>query len=132
MPATSPACPPAARGFSVAEPHRPYVGLGREHDYVGIAKPRHHLLEASELMDGFGERLWPRTQLVQKLSEPSDGMVASVTISDDAGDNLAIEFEVVAAGRKPDQSVGHRVPVKNRAAPINRGAPKSGSTDLTD
>ena len=71
---------------------------------------RHHLLEASELVDGFGERLWPRTQLVQKLSEPCDGMVPSVTISDHAGDNRAIEFEVVAAGRKPDQSVGHQVP----------------------
>jgi len=90
--------------------------------HVRMAKPRHHVIEASELVDGIGERLWPWTSLVEKLSEPSDGVMPAVSVSDDAGDNLAIEFKVVAAGREPDQSVGHWVPVKNRAAPINRDA----------
>src|SRR3954453_11490799 len=93
-----------------AKDHGVGLTLGRQHDHVGMAEPRHRLIEASKFVDGFGERLWLGTGLVQKLSEPSNGVVASVTISDDAGDNRAVQFEVVAAGRKSDQSVGHRVP----------------------
>jgi hypothetical protein len=70
--------------------------------HVGMSEPPHHVIEASELVDGIGERLWPWTSLVEKLGEPSDGVVPVVPVSDDAGDNLAIEFKVVTAGRKPD------------------------------
>ena len=67
--------------------------------HVGMSEPPHHVIEASELVDGIGERLWPWTSLVEKLGEPSDGVMPVVPVSDDAGDNLAIEFKVVTAGR---------------------------------
>jgi len=63
-----------------------------------MSEPPHHVIEASELVDGIGERLWPRTSLVQKLGEPSDGVMPVVSVANDAGNNLAVEFKVVAPG----------------------------------
>jgi hypothetical protein len=36
--------------------------------HVGMSEPPHHVIEASELVDGIGERLWRWTNLVEKLS----------------------------------------------------------------